>query len=391
MGGDGRARGAPSRRDAPRDRVRGPHGRAGRPSWSNAASPTRRPTASTCRSRRCPATACSRTSPSSRCGPGRGSRWTRRSAPRSTSCSGRRRSRASRPGTRRGGRAGPGWHTECVVMSLDLLGDGFDLHGGGIDLIFPHHENERAQAVASGHGVRPPLGPQRVGHRRRREDVEVAGQLHHARRPPRPQRRTRLPAARAALPLPLADRGHPEDRAPTPKPDSPGSTRWPVDSAWPTRSPAGPVIGEPAAGIELDEDALARFRARMDDDLDTPGALATVFDLVRDANAAADAGDDDARHVVVRRPERCSPARSVSRCTAPPKKLTTQRQRWSLDVIAPGPSGTGRSPMHYATSSSARDGSSRTARTARASAVDEQHVNSVTDHPPSSCFGPAGC
>ena len=44
----------------------------------------------------------------------------------------------------------PGWHTECVVMSLDLLGEGFDLHGGGIDLIFPHHENERAQAVAQG-------------------------------------------------------------------------------------------------------------------------------------------------------------------------------------------------------------------------------------------------
>ena len=42
----------------------------------------------------------------------------------------------------------PGWHTECVVMSLDLLGEGFDLHGGGFDLIFPHHENERAQAVA---------------------------------------------------------------------------------------------------------------------------------------------------------------------------------------------------------------------------------------------------
>jgi cysteinyl-tRNA synthetase len=44
----------------------------------------------------------------------------------------------------------PGWHTECVVMSLDLLGDGFDLHGGGLDLVFPHHENERAQAVALG-------------------------------------------------------------------------------------------------------------------------------------------------------------------------------------------------------------------------------------------------
>ncbi|HLN05605.1 MAG TPA: class I tRNA ligase family protein, partial [Acidimicrobiales bacterium] len=44
----------------------------------------------------------------------------------------------------------PGWHTECVVMSLALLGEGFDLHGGGQDLVFPHHENERAQAVALG-------------------------------------------------------------------------------------------------------------------------------------------------------------------------------------------------------------------------------------------------
>ncbi|MBA3268156.1 MAG: cysteine--tRNA ligase, partial [Acidimicrobiia bacterium] len=44
----------------------------------------------------------------------------------------------------------PGWHTECVVMSLDLLGEDFDLHAGGLDLAFPHHENERAQAVALG-------------------------------------------------------------------------------------------------------------------------------------------------------------------------------------------------------------------------------------------------
>ncbi len=48
------------------------------------------------------------------------------------------------------GEGRPGWHTECVVMSLDLLGDGFELHGGGQDLMFPHHENERAQAVAVG-------------------------------------------------------------------------------------------------------------------------------------------------------------------------------------------------------------------------------------------------
>lgn len=46
------------------------------------------------------------------------------------------------------GEGRPGWHTECVVMSQKYLGESFDIHGGGIDLIFPHHENELAQAVA---------------------------------------------------------------------------------------------------------------------------------------------------------------------------------------------------------------------------------------------------
>ncbi|MDO8663027.1 MAG: cysteine--tRNA ligase [Candidatus Omnitrophota bacterium] len=44
----------------------------------------------------------------------------------------------------------PGWHIECSVMSSDILGNEFDIHGGGIDLIFPHHENEIAQSEASG-------------------------------------------------------------------------------------------------------------------------------------------------------------------------------------------------------------------------------------------------
>ncbi|MFA6320773.1 MAG: cysteine--tRNA ligase [Candidatus Omnitrophota bacterium] len=44
----------------------------------------------------------------------------------------------------------PGWHIECSVMSSDILGDQFDIHGGGIDLIFPHHENEIAQSEGAG-------------------------------------------------------------------------------------------------------------------------------------------------------------------------------------------------------------------------------------------------
>jgi cysteinyl-tRNA synthetase len=43
----------------------------------------------------------------------------------------------------------PGWHIECSAMSMKLLGDSFDIHGGGMDLIFPHHENEIAQSEAA--------------------------------------------------------------------------------------------------------------------------------------------------------------------------------------------------------------------------------------------------
>ena len=44
------------------------------------------------------------------------------------------------------GKGRPGWHLECSVMSKKFLGDKFDIHGGGMDLIFPHHENEIAQS-----------------------------------------------------------------------------------------------------------------------------------------------------------------------------------------------------------------------------------------------------
>lgn len=59
--------------------------------------------------------------------------------------------KASKPGEPKWnspwGQGRPGWHTECVVMSRKLLGETFDIHGGAVDLIFPHHENEIAQAV----------------------------------------------------------------------------------------------------------------------------------------------------------------------------------------------------------------------------------------------------
>jgi cysteinyl-tRNA synthetase len=50
------------------------------------------------------------------------------------------------------GRGRPGWHIECSAMAYELLGDTFDIHGGGNDLQFPHHENEIAQSRCAGHG-----------------------------------------------------------------------------------------------------------------------------------------------------------------------------------------------------------------------------------------------
>ena len=49
------------------------------------------------------------------------------------------------------GRGRPGWHIECSAMAEDLLGPTFEIHGGGLDLVFPHHENELAQSRALGH------------------------------------------------------------------------------------------------------------------------------------------------------------------------------------------------------------------------------------------------
>ena len=86
------------------------------------------------------------------------------------------------------GQGRPGWHIECSAMAEELLGADFAIHGGGSDLVFPHHENEIAQTEAArGAPLAPDLDAQRHDPDRRREDVEV-GRQH-------------LPALRGARPL----------------------------------------------------------------------------------------------------------------------------------------------------------------------------------------------
>ena len=82
------------------------------------------------------------------------------------------------------GRGRPGWHIECSTMSMQELGETFDLHAGGEDLIFPHHENEIAQSEAlTGKDVRPLLVPRSLPAGGRREDVEECRQFLYLARP----------------------------------------------------------------------------------------------------------------------------------------------------------------------------------------------------------------
>ncbi len=75
------------------------------------------------------------------------------------------------------GKGRPGWHIECSAMNLAELGEQIDIHGGGNDLIFPHHENEIAQTESlHRQAVRALLGAQRHAAAGRREDVQVARQ-----------------------------------------------------------------------------------------------------------------------------------------------------------------------------------------------------------------------
>ncbi len=78
----------------------------------------------------------------------------------------------------------PGWHIECSVMAIKYLGETLDIHAGGVDLIFPHHENEIAQSESlTGKPFARFWLHAEFLHGGRPEDVEVAGQLLHPARP----------------------------------------------------------------------------------------------------------------------------------------------------------------------------------------------------------------
>ena len=183
----------------------------------------------------------------------------------------------------------PGWHIECVAMSLGLLGDDFDIHGGGNDLVFPHHTNERAEALAVGrtfarhwvHNAMLNIEGQKMAKSLGNYRTVVEMLDEH----PLNARAFRL------LVLQTHYRKTMEVNA-----ELMASARSACDGldALARRATVLNIPPEPVSNSDLDESAVNAFNAAMDDDLGTPQGVAVIFDTRRRANGAIDAGTKDA-------------------------------------------------------------------------------------------------
>lgn len=170
----------------------------------------------------------------------------------------------------------PGWHLECSAMATNYLGAEFDIHGGGVDLVFPHHENERAQSNAAGdgfarywlHNAWVTMSGEKMS-KSLGNTVAIPAMLERYRAPElryylvQPHYRSTVEYSEGAVSE--AAQGYRRIEAFLRRAESAG----PVD--------VGPVSSE--------------FAAAMDDDLATPAAFAVVHNTVRDGNAALDGGD----------------------------------------------------------------------------------------------------
>ena len=178
----------------------------------------------------------------------------------------------------------PGWHIECTAMSVSLLGSQIDIHGGGQDVIFPHHEHEIAQSE-SYTGDSPFVnfwihnGLLRLSEDDTEKMTRHTGNFVSCRdaiesRNPEALRIYFL-SSHYRSPLTYSDDG--------------------LDSAERSRQRLINSLREEASTKNVDEvlsadDHKSRFITAMDDDLNTPQALASLFDLARDINRSKEQG-----------------------------------------------------------------------------------------------------
>ncbi len=182
------------------------------------------------------------------------------------------------------GRGRPGWHLECSAMAHRYLGETFDIHGGGLDLRFPHHENEQAQSRAAGYGFARywlhngwvTQGGAKMS-KSLGNGLLVTAVLEKA---PAAVVRYALTAVQYRSMLEWTDDTLAEAAA-----------TWDRLAGFVQRASerVGVATPDEVAHVELP----AAFVAALDDDLNVPAALAAVHETLRAGNSALAAGDDD--------------------------------------------------------------------------------------------------
>jgi cysteinyl-tRNA synthetase len=179
------------------------------------------------------------------------------------------------------GRGRPGWHIECSAMASKYLGESFDIHGGGVDLRFPHHENEQAQSRAAGFGF--------ASYWLHNAWITTSGEkmsksLGNSLIVPEVLKKVRGIELRYYM-VAAHYRSHVEF-----------SFEALEEAAVAFRRIEGylqrvtTAVGEIPAGGML----CAEFVEAMDDDLGTPAAVAAVHDVIREGNKLLPEGDSDA-------------------------------------------------------------------------------------------------
>ena len=177
----------------------------------------------------------------------------------------------------------PGWHLECSAMASRYLGPEFDIHGGGIDLIFPHHENEIAQSVAAGqrfarywmHNAWVTLAGEKMS--KSLGNGLLVSDLLKRWRPV--ELRYYLGAAHYRSTIDFSEQSLAE-----------AATGYRRIENFVQR--AAEAVGEPdpSSASTVPDD----FAAAMDDDFGVPGALSVVYETIRRGNVALGSADMDA-------------------------------------------------------------------------------------------------
>jgi cysteinyl-tRNA synthetase len=180
------------------------------------------------------------------------------------------------------GRGRPGWHIECSAMSMKYLGETFDLHLGGIDLVFPHHENEIAQSEGA-------TGKEFVRYWMHFEHLKVEGETMSKSKGNYYTLRDVVAKGYSPAAIRYFLLSVPYNKQLNFTFDALAGAEKTVESLRDFRARVNEAKTEPGVNEELSEttrEALQEFEAGMDDNLNTSVALAALHNLTREVNTA---------------------------------------------------------------------------------------------------------